>query len=240
VSTPPCRSIAIVSALALLSHCGGAATVAPPPIPTPASSDPRDACAGADVDLDALFSGRERASCVGRGLPEDAAVDPSIADLTIAVSPERTSIRAGQRAELSVVLTNRGSTALTLWFIGDLGLDPYVFAQSGARVVPPEEAPPLPEECDRPETDRDVHFARVTLLPGGRAHGIARWDGHRAGWKAPWREDGGVASATCSATHELSDAGPAAPGVYTLVVPVPLMGKDRMGGPPRVEVEVGR
>ena len=228
------RSSLLALAAAPLLACGGTRSVAvQAPDPKAMLADlAKDPCAGSDIDLDALFAGKDArgAACTGADVPADAAPDDALSyALKVEVEPKGAGGATGKSTEFSIVLTNTDSAPLTLWFVGDLSVAPYVFDARGARLIPAplregcEEAPPPPPP-----------FARAILLPGGRARAVARWDGtvpSTAPADAAQQDEG-----TCADAHPKMV--PAPPGTYRLVFPIPLLGRAKAPAAPSVDVTV--
>lgn len=156
---------------------------------------------------------------------------PSVKDkLDVQVTTSRPTTPPGGRVEVSIVLRNKSSEPLTLYFTGDPRprFDVEAVDARGRRAdLPSTKWPGFPKGY-KPEA-RDAKAARVTLEKGGSARIKLAWDAVKARW-APekarsWEGRG----------YPRVPSGPIAPGRYTLRAILPMLGDADI---PKVSVDV--
>lgn len=184
------------------------------------------ACATGEIDdlaeaLKRCESTMPRASELPTGLKDK---------LEVKVNAGTVSITPGGRVDLTVILRNKSSDTLPLFFSGDPAprFDVEAVDARGKRVdLPPGKAPKVPA--------RDAKGYRVTLSAGGTARLRLSWDAVKTKW-APER-----AKTWEGRGPPRAPAGNLPAGKYTLRIVIPLIGAFEKGelDVPKVSIEVG-
>jgi hypothetical protein len=189
-------------------------------------------CTGGDVELsDDAFHQCEAP------MPKSLELPSGLRDkLEVKVTPSVTQVAGGGRVDLQIVLRNKSSDALPLWFNGEptprFEVE-AVDAKSRRVDVPPGKPPAWPKGTSPPA--REVHAAKVTLDKGGTAHVHVTWDAVKMKW-APTQ-----AKTWDGRGFPRTPAGSLPAGKYTLRVVVPIVGVIEKNDldVPKVTIEVG-
>ncbi len=158
---------------------------------------------------------------------------PSIKDkIEVTVTTSTPSTTPGGRIDVQVVLRNKTSEPVAIYFTGDPKprFDLETLDAKGRRAdLPATKWPGYPKGV-KPEA-REAKAARVTIDRRGTARIRLTWDAVRTKW-APER-----AKVWDGRGYPRMTAGPLGPGKYSLRVILPLLGDVDL---PKVPVEVGK
>lgn len=206
---------------------------------TPNSGTPSRASQGASACTSSEFENLENILDECRtAMPKTSELPSSFKDkLEVKITTSTASTAPGGRVDLTLVLRNKSSSDLPLYFTGDPNPRFEVEAAnaSGKRVdVPTGKHPPWPKGAS-PKAGGEVKAARVTLEKGGTAKVKLTWDAVKVKWApdkiSTWDGRG----------YPRAPAGPLPSGKYRLRVNVPLIGVFEKGelDLPIVAVDVG-
>lgn len=168
--------------------------------------------------------------------PKSAELPTAMGDkLEVRLSSSSSTVAPGGRVEVTLVLRNKSSDALPLYFNGDPTPRFDVEAQDskGRRVDVPAGKPPAWPKGTRPRTP-EVKTSRIVLDKGRSARVRVTWEAMKMKW-APdkarsWEAPG----------YPRTSSGPLPNGRYTLTVKLPVVGlQDQNVDVPKVVVEVG-
>jgi hypothetical protein len=150
-------------------------------------------------------------------------------------------IAPGGTANLTIMIANKGTTAIPLSF----AVDPEprfiieVYDSKGKRAdIPAGSEPPLPASVSSAPVP-EKKTAKVTIVTQGTAQVKIDWDAVKYKWAPPERAKGAVPGRG----YPRVAAGPLPKGKYTVRVRMPLLGVfegvDHEVSEPRVQIEVG-
>jgi hypothetical protein len=197
-------------------------------------------CGGPKIaDLLAVIS---QTSCEVAKATPDTVPQRDVKDaLDIKVTTDAARVAPGARANITVVITNKGAKELPLEFVADP--EPHfevgAFTAKGVRADKPVgNEPALPANVTG-QTPPDKTVSRVTLSPKGTAMFVLPWDAVKYKWASADRAKGALPGQP----YPREVAGPLPKGKYVVRVVMPLIGvaegKDHELSQPRTEVEVG-
>jgi len=196
-----------------------------------ATPDPLDAlCGGTDVDLAAVLANKQCRPA------RDAAATPASAatDVKVTLVSSDAKIAPGGHVDLTLEITNTGTSSIPLYFSGDLTLAAEVKDAKGARISPP--AGNAPKNADPKCAQKDCRLpeSHLVLAAGGKAHAKIGFDAAKAAWPA-------VGPTTCCTVHVDPVAkGPLAAGTYTVKIPLPYESNQGNPADPEVTIHVGK
>jgi hypothetical protein len=197
-------------------------------------------CGGPKIaDLLAVVA---QTSCeVPKATPENLPQRDIKAALDIQVTTDAARVAPGARANLTVVLTNKGAVELPLDFVADP--EPHfeveAFTPKGARADKPAGNEPALPATGGDQSPPDRTISRVTLAPKGTAKFVIPWDAVKYKWASADKAKGALPG-----QHFPREvAGPLPKGKYVVRVVMPLVGvaegTDHELSQPRTPVEVG-
>lgn len=202
-------------------------TTTPNSGPTVASKE--GACTGSEFgDLEEVLRGCETA------MPKSADLPSKVKEkLEVKVSAATSSTTPGGRVDVLVVLKNKSTDPLPLYFAGspDVKFELEAFDAKGKRVdVPPGKAPAYPKGYSPPSGNSKA--LRITLTAGGSARFKVPFDAMKWKW-APER-----LKSWDGKGYPKSAAGPLPAGKYNVRPVLPLMGVGELDLP-RLAIDVG-
>lgn len=186
-----------------------------------------DTCNSAELDpLDEVLKKCESA------MPKTSELPAGMKDkLEVKLTPSASQIAPGGRIDVTIVLRNKSSEPLPLWFSGDPTprFEIETLDAKGKRVdLPPGKQPPWPKGTTPPT--REVKAAKITLPQGGTARLKVPWEAVKTKW-APEKAKGWEGRGFPRVPN-----GPLPSGKYNLRVVVPILNDVDF---PKVAVDVG-
>jgi len=181
-------------------------------------------------------------SCeVRKATPESLPQRDLKAALDIKVTTDAPRVAPGGRANVTVVLTNKGATELPLDFMADP--EPHfeveAFTPKGARADKPAGKEPALPQANPEQAALERSVSRVTLSPKGTASFVIPWDAVKYKWASADKAKGALPGQP----FPREPAGPLPKGKYVVRVIMPLIGvaegKEHEFSQPGTPVEVG-